>query len=351
MTVAASKPYQLPAFIFITALIAFAVYAIVQDLSAWSNPRLFAHLITGGFVTAISLCYHFLLVRGRGWAKVTTGLVFLLSLYGSTFLFPEEYEVGFTVLIYLALPIELGLLGYVAYHATRTIRRINKMEPAAQSGMDIMERLRYLMREAFEVKVLADVLAYELSVLYYAFFSWRRADAVTDTKSLTFTYHRTSGYGTTLAAIMIAIVVEVAVLHYLLSLWSPLAAWIHTALVIYGTFWLVGDYRATRLRPITATPTALTIRCGLRWDASIPWENITGIEPASWKTTKGDSYHNASAANKESLIITLAEPIIVDGPYMITRQCQSLGISVDEPEAVLRALRARVTSEAHAVHA
>lgn len=141
-----------------------------------------------------------------------------------------------------------------------------------------------------------------------------------------------------LAGIMIAIVIELMAGHLLLHLWSPIAAWIHTAIGLYGTLWLIGDYRAMRFRPIRLSDGALHIRCGLRWSVHVPLSEIAAIEPAGRRHANEEGYLDASPSWSPRQTIRLKHPVVAEGPYGIRKNVQVLGIQLDEPDRLRNAL-------------
>jgi hypothetical protein len=196
------------------------------------------------------------------------------------------------------------------------------------------------MRKAVDARLPADAVAHEMAVLYYALFAWRTDPTTIQQQEDAFTYHRSSGYGAILGAILMAVVVELVAFHVLLHLWSPVAAWIHTALVVYGTLFLIGDYRAMRFRPIVVTGEAVHVRCGLRWSVAIPRKEIAGVEPMRRAVEEHDGYFSAAAAPKPDFVLKLRAPVVIDGPYGLTRTAQLIGVSADDKPGLAEALRA-----------
>jgi hypothetical protein len=119
------------------------------------------------------------------------------------------------------------------------------------AGLDLPAALRE-SATAILGPVAGTALAYEISLIWLALFGWRRRHDAPPESS--FSYHRNSGYVHFAIAILIALVIETFAVHFLLRLWSPVAAWILTAISIYSGFWIVGDLQAARLRPIVSRP-------------------------------------------------------------------------------------------------
>jgi len=340
MTTTAPRYAHPATFAFIVAVVYAAALPIAVRLSSAAQSGAIAVGLTLDLVVLVPLAYHVILVRGRGWPAVTTAVVFLVSLYAAHFVVPAAHHAPLTLLAYVAVPVEVSLIGYVLFKAVRTVRSVG-LRRSDPNDTDLLEHLRRTMRQAFDVRVLADVIAYELAVFYYALFSWRSPTPSARFEASTYTYHKTSGYGVILAGIMIALIVELVGVHILLHLWSPTVAWIHTALGLYGLLWLVGDYRAMRFRPIHLHDDAVHLRCGLRWSIRVPLASIASVEEARRHHADERGYLSVAASPSPQLVIQLNRPVLAEGPYGIRKSVRVLGIGADEPAQLQDALRQR----------
>jgi hypothetical protein len=194
---------------------------------------------------------------------------------------------------------------------------------------DMLERLREAAREILPARRVAAAIASEMAVFYYSLLAWRRR-AQTPSGARAFTYHRTSGYGALLFALLIVTVAEAVPVHILVARWSPGAAWLLTILSGYGLFWFVADYRATHLRPILLDDETLWIRTGLRWTIQIPRAHIVAIHK---KAPKSEPFLRATLPMMKSLWIELAEPVTAQGPYGIKKQARWISVAVDDAKA------------------
>jgi hypothetical protein len=299
-----------------------------------------ATALTVDLVVLVPLAYYVLMVRGQGWPVATTGIVVIASLYGAHALLPSAHDGLATLLTYLIIPVELGLSGYVLYGVVRTVRMVCSAGHDAAGRADVLDQLRDRLREKMGVRVAADAVAGELAAIYFALATWRQSPPASPG---TFSYHRSSGYRPIFAAILIAGGVELVAGHILLSLWSPLAAWIHTALGAYALLWLVGDYRAMALRPAEHTGTGLILRCGLRWTVTIPFSDIDAVVPVSRADERREDFLSLSPGRRPDLVLRLRTPTVLDGPYGIRKEAQFIGLALDEPARFLNALPPALT--------
>jgi hypothetical protein len=231
----------------------------------------------------------------------------------------------------LVAPAEIGLLTWISVKTWRAVRR--------QGGSgDTLERLRSVAGEVLPVRRVAEIVAFELAVLYYALLSWRRKVQEPPRMVEAFTYHRKSGYGAIVFAILVMMAAEGIPVHILVLRWSPVAAWILTILTAYGMVWFIGDWRAARLRPILLDADEIRLRVGLRWTVTIPREQIAAIHRK--RPSNSEPYLRASLPGTTPLWIELTEPVTAKGPYGIQKTARWISLNVDDPERLLRSLPA-----------
>lgn len=312
-----------------------AVYAaglaVAAALSRVEDAGVVAAALTFDLALGVPLLYWLLLVRGRGWPPFSVVPVFLASLAGAAAVLPDHHQGALTALEWLVVPAELLLVGYLLTRALATARRLR----AAGAGGDVYERLCEGAREVLGARAVADVLAFEVAILYYALFAWRAAPDTAGARAVV-GHHRRIGYGGVLVGLMLAMTVEIVPVHLLLSLWSPTAAWVLTGLSLYGFLWLIGDYRALRLRPSVVRGDVLELRLGLRWNARVPLTSIravgrTGARPPA-RSTPG--YLQAVVLGEPTHLLELSEPVAVLGPYGWRKVARRIGITVDDEEAL-----------------
>lgn len=317
------------------ALLATGIYAAavaaVRTRSAWEHPDVVRAGLLLDLLVVVPLAYWLLPVRRGGLPPRTLVTVFLLSLAGAALVLPEQRAILLRSKELLAIPLEIGLVTWIAVRVVRWARRAGKAETE-----DVLERLRAVGREILPLGRAADAISFEMAVLYYSLLSWRSHPRVPPAGEV-FSCHRKSGYGAIVFALLIITAAEAIPLHILVSRWSPAAAWILTALSAYGMLWFVGDWRAARLRPIVLEEDTLWIRTGLRWSVRVPRAQIAAVHA---KQPRGaDACLRAAFPNGPALWIELAEPATAQGPYGIERQVRWIKLGVDEPRNLLTALR------------
>ena len=307
-----------------------AAFVIVGVLPTVQDPAAIAVGLTFDLVILVPALYYFILVRGRGWPSFTLAPVFLLSFGAASFLVPAEHPALLGVIGYALPLIEFAVVGYVGVRGWRLIRA---GRAARLAGSDFYDWVRETLNRALDRPALVGALAYEVSLFHYAF-TLRRAEAPPHG----FAYHRRSGYGAILFALLMAAVFELVAVHFLLQMWSATAALVHAAISLYGIAWLVGDYRAMRRRPHELHSSELRIRHGLRWDLSVPWSRVALIHKTR-RPAEGADYLSTVPLGQPQYVVVLHSPADATGPYGVTRSVQRIGILVDDAEAFEERLR------------
>lgn len=203
---------------------------------------------------------------------------------------------------------------------------------------DGLVAIRQSVERPLGTGVPARLVASELAALWFATGTWRRPVPG-------YSGARRFAYGTRAggihAALIIVSVVEVVAVHLLVSRWSGVAAWILTALAVYGVLWILADLRAIRLRPTTLDDHTLVIRTGLRWTMPIPRDRIRAVERRDWRHRfgKGEDELSLAVVGEPDIIIELDRPLHATGPFGIKRTARRIGFSADRPDEVIEAIR------------
>jgi hypothetical protein len=198
----------------------------------------------------------------------------------------------------------------------------------ARQAPDAASALRDGLTDALGSSVVARAVATELSIFWYALFSWgRRAPPG-------FTAYKRAGWIAIYLAILLACVAEAIPLHFLFRRWGPLAAALSVTVHVYTALWLIGDLRALVLRPLRIERGLLLLRIGLRWEADVPLVEIVTVE----RPVKSPGL-KLGVLGTPNLAIRLRQPMEVQGPFGIRRTSETLLLQVDDPEALAAALR------------
>lgn len=203
------------------------------------------------------------------WAQLTS-----LGILLGRFIIPESsrviwpwLEMARNAVLGLMIPIELALIVLLAYGVWKLMKLGGDIDTALLAGIE-----NKLGKSAS-----AKAAAWEARIWLYAFFKPKNPRYAGIEH---FSYAKHHGNASNQLGFILAILIEMPLAHLLLHfMWSPNAAWIASALSIWGLIYLVAEYRATLIRPVSVDHEKLYIRCGvLASDAIIPWRDIKAIE-------------------------------------------------------------------------
>jgi hypothetical protein len=326
-------------------LIATTIYAVAitmeRRLPELRQPELVSLGVLVDLLVVVPLAFYLLAVRRAGWPARTLLPLFLFSLTGAAWVLPEQREMLKRLSEVLSIPTEIGLVSWI------TVRTVRSLKTTRDVGTDdMLERLRQVAREILPWRGAAEAIAFEMAVVYFSLFAWRRRPQ-SPAGARVFTYHRTSGYGALGFAFLVVTLAEAIPVHLLVSRWSSRGAWLLTALAGYGLLWFLADYRATRLRPILLDEETLIIRTGLRWTVRIPRANIVEVHK---RAPKSEGFIRAALPTMTPLWIELIEPVTARGPYGKEKQARWISVGVDDAKAFREAVTgdpSRLLAPAH----
>jgi hypothetical protein len=154
-----------------------------------------------------------------------------------------------------------------------------------------------------------------------------------------FAYHRQ--LSPMLWAFVAVIVLEMVVVHLLLSRWSAGAAvalGIVSAAALIGMVALILSFRS---RPVLLGPAGLRLRTGFLIEAHVPMDEIafaqSGFAPADYMP---GGLLKASLLNAPNVVVLLRRDVDLPGPFGKRRRVHAIGLALDEPARFLAAIGA-----------
>ena len=264
--------------------------------------------------------YFLLVVRG-GIQPVSTMLpLCLLALFRATWVLPDSSLVRPLV----AASVEVAAVALVVTRMRRSLRH--------SQGADMLERIEAVILNFVRLPRAAAIAAGEMAVFYYALASWgRRPEAPRGLQA--FSIHERSGAASLFAALAAISAIEVPLVHLLVMRWNVKAAWVLTAIGIYGGIWLLGMSRALALRPILVGRGELVIRSGILWTIRVPLDRIVSIRAGG-----AASDLRLCPGSDPNLTIEFAEPVTALGMFGIRRRVTRVALAVDDPAGFQRSL-------------
>lgn len=318
-----------------------AIYAvalwIATILHTIDNPEWVAAGMTLDLVVLVPGLYWLTCVRRRGWPGISVVPVVVVSVLLASWIVPASHRGALTIVEYAIVPLELGLVGFVAWKVRRAYL-LYRSSRDRNARFDAVDAIRAAVAGVVPYPAAARAASYELSILYLALFGWRAKPDRDDSRQ--FTCYRDSSYGILLGALMMVLILELVGVHVALLLWvGPTIAWIVTALTLYTALWMIGDFQALRLRPIVIEAERLRLRVGLRWEADVPLSAIRSVEAPDAAAGPG---LKMAILGEPGVSLGLTREIPVSGIYGMRRSASRVLLAVDSPERFREALAARL---------
>src|SRR5258708_1898376 len=155
------------------ALLATGIYAVAITMERMRpvlrRPEGVSLGLLVDLLVVVPLAFYLLAVRRAGWPVRALIPLFLFSLTGAALVLPDQREMLKRLSEILSIPAEIGLVTWIA---TRTVRSLRST--SSQGTDDMLERLRQVAREILPVRAVAEAIAFEMAVIYFSLFAWRR---------------------------------------------------------------------------------------------------------------------------------------------------------------------------------
>ncbi|HVZ41730.1 MAG TPA: hypothetical protein VHI13_20785 [Candidatus Kapabacteria bacterium] len=342
MMIPARRAHPILLFGFLALAMITAEFAIVHSSAFASSPRLLSLAVTADLALILPALYYLLGVRRGRLPVVTIAPVVLLAAGLASFLLPPEQHGWLEIVHYLTIPMEGVLLAC-------TIVRIRRARRTYQGGADddMLNRLRHVLAAITGTGWIAEVLAHEFAMWYYALGSWRVRGAGL-ARDGAFWYHRRIAYGAVVGAMAVATIVETVVVHIVVEHHSGVIAWGLTLSSLYLVLLLLADYRASLLRPILLREEYLLLRSGIRRSALIPLNDIVNVVAVRGRRMHGErkGLVNFALMGQPRLILKLARPAEVSGFLGRRTRARAIGIAVDNEREFVERLGAAMEARA-----
>lgn len=302
--------------------------------SAWYIPfHIEGVALPLDFMVGIPLGFYLLVVRPRKLTLLAVIPVIWMG-YALSVVALGSPEAGILpYLLSVLVPVELAI-------AVREVRKIVRVYRTAKASSDdpmawFKDTMRYLVRRDMP----ASMTAAELSVWYYALFSWRKKPYVLPDEK-TFGYHNAGGYMNMMLGLALAFPAEIVAVHLLVSQWSVSAAIVVTALSVYAAIWLVGDARARILRPIVVGEGSVRLECGIQMETVIPASNIEMVALSDNEIghiEESDRLNYGTFYRPDAWLVMQSSVEV--RTLLGTKHVRAIGVSVDDPKAFAAAIK------------
>ena len=305
-----------------------------QTLPDW--PYFFDFLIT------LPLMY--VLICRPGWRRA---LQFLLACIAASYLLgywliPDPFKVLWQHMAWLRYPVLAGIVVVELLLAWRVLRFLLTAVRTRTFADDAIEPAfaRWFGKGAFST-----LFAIEYRVWYYALLHRARNQIILDGDQHFTTHRKDANQADQLAFILLALL-ELPVLHLVLHGKGHVTlAWLLSGLSLYGLLFLIAEYRATALRPISLTINELIIRRGIWGLRRLPLKYIATVSPHRGAMARSPQVEIYDANREPNVVLTLQPNAVVSGRFGGEKTLNQIALGLDEPELFRLALSARLQNK------
>lgn len=174
-------------------------------------------------------------------------------------------------------------------------------------------------------------------MFYYSFMIWMKKPG--KERGEPFSYHQHSQFKTMAIFLSIILIIEGVLFHFLVQMWSELAAWILSAINILGLFYLMALYKSAKYLPHLVVDNRIIIRCGYQNKIEVAMNNVAVIQKAKeismGEKIPKDMHYAVIIFDSPQFEIVLKEPIQTKGLFGRTIPIRSVVFRCDNSEAML----------------
>ncbi len=308
---------------------------IVQSGRLAAEPDLLSLAVTLDLTLLLPGLY-LLAIRRTRIPKLTVLPVLILCLLVASAILPDDRHRYLSLVELALIPLELLVAVVVVRRASRIVRGVRGRE---EEG-DFVEALRRVARQEIGANRVADILTTEFAMFYYLVTGWRGQPEVVPGQ-IAFPGNRQSGYPVFASVIAMVMLVETIGVHFIVQIWSDVAAWTLTSLGLYGFVFLFGDLHAIRLRSTVVAADRVRFRLGLRWTVDVPRSEIERVQEAVALPPglpKRERPLRLIPLGEPNLRVVLRRPHEAVGLYGVRRAVSAIDVIVDDPDGLRQAL-------------
>lgn len=295
-----------------------------------------SYAATIDFLVTVPFVY-FLVIRKRAVPNTTVVSVFILCMLIAGFAIPQAHQNLLVAIRQWAIPVvEIAAFSYLLIKLRKAFQQYKQQKKATP---DFYTSLLAISQQVFPAKI-ANLLAFELSVVYYAFGGWKKRIS----RANEYSYHQRSGSILILGVIMLLILVETFALHLALEQWSVYLAWTLTILSSYSFVQFLALSRSLSKRPIyiDQKKAKLFLKDGFFSETTINLSAIAAVVQTSRSTAKEEACVHLSTLGDfggHNLVLRLKTEHTLKRAYGMQSQYKSIAIFIDNKEQFVNHLK------------
>lgn len=308
-------------------LVMFFMVYLSQSIWFRQQPEALSVGIILDLTLTVPLLY-FLLIRKRKISNTTVVPFFIGGIVLAGYIIPVDHQFLLSQIKTYVFPlVEMTALFFVG----RNVYKLRKSyKTQNQAAPDFYTAFRQATREVI-LGAAATFLVTEVATIYYGFLHWRKRRLAEHE----FSYHKNSGTVAILAVLIFLVLIETFVIHLLLQLWSPLAAWILTGVSLYSLVQIFGILRSLSKRPISIENEQLELRYGILGEVSIPLANIDSVELSTKSIQQDKQIRKLSPLGdleSHNILIHLKNEGSLKGFYGMEKTFTTIALYVDDKQ-------------------
>ncbi|MGK7389177.1 MAG: hypothetical protein ACNS60_02460 [Candidatus Cyclobacteriaceae bacterium M2_1C_046] len=271
---------------------------------------------------------YFLLIRKSEIPNTTVVPVMIVGLLIGSYFLPKESQNYLQLFKTWALPVvEVSILIFVVVKVRGAVKEYKALKGSSPDFFNTLKSTCYKILP----KKLVLPFATEVAVIYYGFINWKNRRL----QENEFSYHKNSGTPALFGVFILLIGIETVALHFLLALWSSLAAWILTGLSLYTAIQVLGFAKSLSQRPISINGDILSLKYGILNEAEISLSDIDHIELSAKPLIKNKLSRALSPLGEiesHNIILHLKKEKELTGLYGMKKKFKIIAFHIDEPD-------------------
>lgn len=321
-------------FLAIAATVCVAWSVVIHRGTLASRPAFLAGGVAVDLFGTVTLAYWWLVVRAGRASPRSIVTVVVLACVAARVLLPASVAERFGV---VRIVLALGELGLVAWGIARVRRARAAARLAGEADDDLAERIDAACRTIAPNAVVARVAATEFATLAYAFARRPRG-------------RQQAGSFAVAPAILPAMLwtvvgiaaIEIAPMHLIIMRWSERAAWLVTALGAYSVVWLIGHFRAVPIRRCAVAREAITLRVGLRCDATVDPADVESVVLLDWKGAGKlpKSVYQPGRPQPANVLVTFRRPVRIAAMLGMRKSVPAIALRLEDASSFVAAVEA-----------
>ena len=306
-------------------------YGITRSTAFKQAPHLIAGAVLFDLVAVPVALFYWLIVKPMELPKLALAVAAVTLFRVALIVLPagsEPFTISWPILIAL-VEVSLIAIALIRVHTLRLAYRSLRLSYNRETA------LHGSLAAVFGDRI-ADIIMSEGQMLRYSLLGWWRLSNAFTPDQQAVTSYRESGQLAIGIAFLFVGLLEGVVIHLLVARWNPTVAFWISALTAYSLLIVIADLVATSKRPSYLTSDTFVLRLGIRWRAILYRNDIATITWLREKPDKEPDLLNATFPVTPNTLITLHEPIWVQGPYGIRKQVRKIALFVDDKNLLQR---------------